>query len=229
MSPGTCAPVPRRAVPSPLRASIRFSGGCTFAEHPDRAAPAARIIWHADFDPGTIAVSAMPADPSHPDSLRLERIAPWLSIAADEAGREHVVLSDGWHHIRLDIEEGRLTGEEAVLLHYRLRGLVSAEDRLLPLRRLLALCRNRRFARSLFPPDPRIDRGIDMLRVHDAVADGASQREIGEALFGKDRVRRHWSADSESLRSRVRRLVREARDMKRGGYRQLMQREHRGR
>ncbi|WP_146168628.1 hypothetical protein [Sphingomonas sp. PP-CE-3G-477] len=129
----------RRVAPSPPRAWIRCSGGFTFAEHPSRAAPAARIIWHADFDPGTIAVAAMPADPSHPDSLRLDRIAPWLAVAVDEAGREHVVLSDGWHHIRLDVEEGRLTGEEAVLLHYRLRGLVSAEDRLLPLRRLLSL------------------------------------------------------------------------------------------
>ena len=208
--------------PNPPRASIRSSGGCTFAEHPGRAAPAARIIWHADFDPGTIAVSATPADPSHTDSLRLERIAPWLSIAADKAGREHVVLSDGWHHIRLDIEEGRLTGEEAVLLHYRLRGLVSAEDRLLPLRRLLALCRYRRFARSLFPPDPRVDRGIDMLRVHDAVVDGASQREIGEALFGASRVHRDWSDASDSLRSRVRRLLVDARMMASGGYRHLM-------
>lgn len=201
---------------------IRSSGGCTFAEDPDRAAPAARIIWHADLDPGTIAVAAVPADPAHPDSLRLDRIAQWLAIAVDPAGQEHVVLSDGWRHIRLDVEEGRLTGEDAVVLQYRLQGLVSAEARLLPLRRLLALCRNRRFARSLFPVEPGIDRWIDMLRVHDAVADGASQREIGEALFGKDRVSRDWNAASDSLRSRVRRLVRDGHDMAHGGYRQLM-------
>lgn len=166
----------------------------------------------------------MPADPSHPDSLRLERIARWLAIAVDEAGREHVVLSDGWHHIRLDVEEGRLTDEQAVTLHYRLHGLASAETRLLPLRRLLALCRNRRFAKSLFPPDPRIGRGIAMLRVHDAVADGASHREIGEALFGKDRVRCDWNDASDSLRSRVRRLLRDAKAMGHGEYRQLMRR-----
>lgn len=224
MSPGTCAPAPRHAAPSPLRASIRFSGGCTFAEHPDRAAPAARIIWHADFDPGTIAVSAISADPSPPDSLRLEQIAPWLFVASDGAGREHVVLSDGWHHIRIDVEEGRLTGEEAVLLNYRLHGLMSVEDRLLPLRRLVALCRNRRFARSLFPRDPGVDRGIEMLRVHDASAEGASQREIGEVMFGTERVRRDWNDASDSLRSRVRRLLRDARAMRRGGYKNLMRR-----
>lgn len=199
-------------------------GGCTFAEHPDLQAPEARIIWHADFDPEAIGVTAVSADPSDPDSIRIDRIAPWLTIAADAAGREHAVLSDGWHHIRLDIEEGRLAGQEAVLLHYRVRGLVSAEARLLPLRRFLDLCRHRRFARSLFPRDPRIDRGIAMLRVHDAIGQGASQREIGAILFGGERVARGWNDVSDSLRSRVRRLVREAGAMARGGYRQLMRR-----
>lgn len=166
----------------------------------------------------------MPADPSNPDSIRIDRIAPWLSIAIDEMGREHAVLSDGWHHIRLDIEEGRLAGEKAVLLQYRVQGLASAEAVLLPLRRFLDLCRHRRFARSLFPRDARIDRGIEMLRVHDAIDQGASQREIGAVLFGDERVRRDWGGESDSLRSRVRRLAREAHAMARGGYRQLMRR-----
>lgn len=207
-----------------MSAKIRLYGGFTFAEQPDRAAPAARIIWHADLDPGTIGVAAVPAEPSDPDSLRIDRISSWLAMAVDAEGREHVVLSDGWHHIRLDVEEGRLTGQEAVLLHYRLRGLASAQNRVLPLRRLLDLCRHRRFARSLFPRDLWIDRGIMMLRVHDAIGEGASQREIGAALFGDERVRRDWSDGSDSLRSRVRRLVRDAHSMARGGYRQLMRR-----
>lgn len=199
-------------------------GGCTFAEHPGLPAPEARLIWHADLDPGTIGVAALPADPADPDSIHVAGIAPWLAIAVDPAGCEHAVLSDGWHHIRLDIEEGRLAGQDAVLLHYRLRGLASAEARLLPLRRLLDLCRHRRFARSLFPRDHRIDRGIELLRVHDALGEGASQREIGAMLFGEERAVQEWNGASDSLRSRVRRLVREARDMARGGYRQLMRR-----
>lgn len=166
----------------------------------------------------------MPADPANPDSIQIDQLAPWLAIAVDPEGREHAVLSDGFHHIRLDIEEGRLEGQEAVLLHYRLRGLASAETRLLPLRRLLDLCRHRRFARSLFPRDARIDRGIEMLRVHDALGDGASQREIGAMLFGEERAAHEWGGTSDSLRSRVRRLAGEARAMAQGGYRRLMHR-----
>lgn len=202
----------------------RCSGGCTFAEHPGRAAPQARIIWHADLDPGTIVLSAIPADPTHPQSLNLDRLAHWLTIVVDTEGREHAVLSDGWHHVRLDIEEGCLTGQRAVQLDFRLRGLASAEAQMLPLRRFLHLCRTQRFARSLFPPDPRGARLVDMLRVHDALGHGASHREIGAALFGEARVAQDWAGPSDSLRSRVRRLVREARAMARGGYRQLMRR-----
>ena len=64
-----------------------------------------------------------------------------------------------------------------------------------------------------------------MLRVHDAISQGASQREIGAALFGDEQAVRDWNDGSDSLRSRVRRLVREAGAMARGGYRQLMQRK----
>jgi len=165
----------------------------------------------------------VPSDPSDPDSIRTERLAPWLAIATDVEGREHAVLSDGWHRIRIDVEKGSIAREEAVLLHYRLLGVASAETRILPLRRFLELCRHGRFARSLFPRDPRVERWLTVLRVHDALAAGASQREIGAALFGEDRILLDWTDSADSLRSRVRRLVRDARRMAGGGYRQLLQ------
>jgi hypothetical protein len=202
----------------------RYGGGFTFAEHPARAAPDARIIWHAEIDPGTLRVIAEPVDPTDPDSLRVDRLKSLLTIAQDGAGHEHAVLSDGYRHIRLDVVEGSLEGAEAVLLHYRLRGIASAERGLLPLRRFVHLCRTQRFARSLFPTDPWIARWVMTLRVHDAVANGASQREIASVLFGGERVETDWFGPSESLRSRVKRLVRDARAMARGGYRFLLRR-----
>ena len=208
----------------PDRQSSRSSGGCTFAEDPDRAAPEARIIWHADLDPGTLRVVAVRSDPVDPDSIRTAWLAPWLAIATDGDGREHAVLSDGWHRIRIDVEEGSLAREEAVLLHYSLVGVASAAPKILPLRRFIDLCRHGRFARSLFPRDPRVERWLTVLRVHDALAAGASQREIGAALFGEERILPDWGERNGSLRSRVRRLVREARAMARGGYRHLLRR-----
>jgi hypothetical protein len=156
------------------------------------------------------------------DSIRIERIEPWLAIAVDRLGIEHAVLSDGWHHIRLDIEAGTLGRGQMVVLRFQLFGIASAEPHILPLRRLLDFCRHRRFARGLFPPEPKARRWLAMLRVHDAVEAGASQREIGAVLFGRELLATGWTEPSDSLRSRVRRLVGDARAMARGGYRSLL-------
>lgn len=92
----------------------------------------------------------------------------------------------------------------------------------MPLRRLAALCRTGRFLPALFPRDPQLDRLIQILRVHDALAAGASQRDIAIHFFGNERIPRDWRVASDSLRSRVRRLIREARRMAGGGYRLLL-------
>mgnify|MGYP000084627905 CR=1 FL=1 len=196
-------------------------GGCTFAEDPAIAAPAARLIWRAGLDPGTLAVEAVPASGADPDAIDPAALGEWLTIAVDAEGREHAVLSDGWHHIRLDVEAGTLSAGP-VLLRYRLEGSVSSHPKLLPLRRLVDFSLHRRFARSLYPADPRIARWLTALQVLDGLAAGAGQREIGEALYGAERVAGEWEGRADSLRSRVRRLTAEARRLARGGYRLLM-------
>jgi hypothetical protein len=198
--------------------------GLHFRRRPRCPGPLARVIWHAVLDPGTLRVAAIPATCKDPDAILLDELAPWLALATDLSGREHAVLSDGKHRIRLDVEEGHLSGEIAVRLRYHLEGLASAERMMLPLRRFLDLCRHRRFTSSLFPRDPLVSRGIEVLRVHDALARQVSQREIGEAVFGGEKVARDWNGRSDYLRSRIRRLVREARAMAAGGYRSLLRR-----
>ncbi|WP_233503687.1 DNA -binding domain-containing protein [Sphingomonas psychrotolerans] len=75
---------------------------------------------------------------------------------------------------------------------------------------------------SLYPPDRRVDRWILALRVHDALVAGASQREIARVLFGDLPANGEGDRRSDSLRSRVRRLVADARLLAGGGYRALM-------
>jgi len=203
-----------------LRRAVWPIGGCTFAESPDRDATRARIIWRAALDPGALAVTAAPG-PAGPDAFDPVGLARWLTVTAAPGGGEHAVLSDGFRHIRLDVARGTLRGGHPVRLSYLLSGVVAAQPQLLSLRRLLALCRLGRFAPSLFPVDRRMRRWLDTLRVHDALAHGASQREIAEALFGR-RLIEDWRGGAESLRSRVRRMVRDARHLGRGGYRRLM-------
>lgn len=200
----------------------RPNGGCTFAEYPDRDSRSARIIWHADLDPGTLIVDALPASPADPTALLLSQIAPWLTVVKGDSAGEHAVLSDGRQRIRLDLVSGHLAGLEAVDLRVRFDGIDRARYGILPLQRLLALARNGRFAASLSPREPAVTRGITVLRVHDGLSQGASLREIAEVLFGPERVGQDEARGSDSLRSRVRRLVREARSLAGGGYRSLM-------
>ncbi|WP_067736038.1 DUF2285 domain-containing protein [Novosphingobium naphthalenivorans] len=199
-------------------------GGFTFAEDPAKAAPDARLIWRADLDPGTLAVTAVPAEARDPDAIDPATLAPWLTLVTGTDGREHAVLSDGLRHIRLDVVSGTL-GDGPVILGYCLSGTVSAAPKILPLRRLIALAGERRFLSSLFPADPRVARWIEALRVHDALTEGASQREIAQVLYGAERVASDWHDGSDFLRSRVRRLAAEARRLAKGGYRFLMRGE----
>lgn len=207
----------------------RVSGGFTFAESPEVAAPDARIIWRAEIDPGTLPVRAAPATRDDPDGIDPRWIEPWLTIVDDPDGYQHAVLSDGRHHIRFDVEHGRLIAGRRVVLHYGLYGVDSAARRVLPLRGLLQLLRDRRFPVALFPVDHGNHRAIRQLRVRDALDDSASLRDIAAALFGEDQVAAEWRGRSDFLRSRVRRLTREATMLAKGGYRRLLSLPHRRR
>ncbi|WP_395396462.1 DUF2285 domain-containing protein (plasmid) [Novosphingobium sp. BL-8A] len=139
-------------------------------------------------------------------------------------GREHAVLAEGRCRIRLDVASGSLRGGP-VVLRYRLSGVAALRPRILPLRQLLALCSHRRFVMSLFPPDPKMGRFVDALRVHDALVDGASTTQIVEAFYGTERAMQDGDCGSDSLKSRIRRLIREARAMAAGKYCSLLGKE----
>lgn len=201
--------------------TISRNGGFTFAERPELEAPDARILWRAEVDPATLVVVASPAVAGDPDAVDPAVLGPWLTSVSNGSGT-HVVLSDGWHHLRIDIVRGSLS-EGPVIFHYRLRGLASAELKILPLRRLIDLCRRGRFNATLYPPDRRVARWINALRVHDALSSGATQRDIGRTLFGVDFGIETRGA--ESLRARVRRLVGETRRLAAGRYRTLLRRD----
>jgi len=87
------------------------------------------------------------------------------------------------------------------------------------LRRLVTLLETGRFARSLFPSEPRAPRWLIALRAYDATTAGASQREIAEQLFEPRYRGARWKTDDDFLRLRVSRLLRLARRMVPGEYR----------
>jgi hypothetical protein len=184
-------------------------------EPPRLAAPEARPVWRAELHPFVLAVEASPSSGEDIFDLALLGEASTLVTAAD--GREHLLISDGFRTIRIDVLAGSVA-RGSVELRYRLTGLARTERPLLTLRRLLALCRTGRFCRSLHPSETRAKRWLLMLRTRDALASGADQREIAAALLSPDARQRRWRTESSSLRSRAQRLVRSARAMEAGGF-----------
>lgn len=195
--------------------------GCAFAEDPARPAPEARLLWHADLDPFVLQVRAVPSGSSDPEAIDLGRLMRWATIVRGGGG-EHVALSDGWQRIRIDVVEGTLVEEGPARLDYLLSGLSRVDAPVLTLRRMLGLWRTGRFARPLYPAEPGLARRLETLRVGDALAAGASYREMAVALYGEERVRSDWKGRSDYLLSRVRRRVAEARAMAAGGWRALL-------
>ena len=178
--------------------------GCAFAEAADRAAPEARLLWHADLDPFVLRVRAVPAEACDPEAIDLARLARWATIVRG-GDREHVALSDGWHRIRIDVVEGTLASEGPARLDYLLSGLTRVDTHLLTLQRTLGLCRTGSFRRSFRQPERGLLRRLEILRVGDALAAGASHRDMAVALYGEARVRAEWKGRSDFLVSRVRR------------------------
>lgn len=179
------------------------------------------MLWHADLDPFVLQARAVPVEGSDPDAIDLARLMRWATIVRG-GGREHVALSDGWHRIRIDVVEGTMVEEGPTRLEYLLSGLTAVDAHVLTLRRTLGLWRTGRFAGTLYPTEPGLLRRLEALRVGDAIAAGASYREMAGALYGEAMVRSEWKGRSDFLMSRVRRRAVEARAMAAGGWRALL-------
>ena len=193
--------------------------GLLLFERPSLTVPGARPIWRAEAYPYVLGVEAGPPDGE--EAFDVERLCAASTLAPGADGREHLLISDGFRAIRIDVLAGTIAAG-ACGLRYRLMGLAGAERPLLTLRRLLALWRTDRFSGSLHPRETRAKRWLTMLRAHDALAAGADQREIAAVLLGAEAGEPRWRSRCPHVRSQVQRLVRGARHMASGGYRQLL-------
>lgn len=188
-------------------------------EPADLAAPAARPVWRSGVHPYVLEADALPTGDAR-NLFELARLAGISTIVGD-GRQEHLLFSDGLRAIRIDLLSGSVR-RGPVRLQYRIAGLAGAERPLLTLRRLLALWRTGRFSAQLHPVEARAARFVLMLRAHDALAAGATQREIAAELLSAEAGEPRWRVRAPTVRSRVQRLVRNARAMAAGGYLALL-------
>jgi hypothetical protein len=192
-------------------------GDCSFAEDPTLRAMEARILFEREADPHVLACEVVNG---HGDDCDVLRMGCFSAVLRGAEPCEHVLLSDGLHNLRLEVRHGSLLAGPA-RLRFLLDGLNRIDPPLLTLRRLVAFHRLGRMPRQLFPREPRIDRAILVLRAWDARAAGASRREIAALLLGAQ-GKEDWNGASDYLHSRVKRMLRTASSMARGGWRALL-------
>jgi len=182
-----------------------------------RSAREAVILFDSRTDTSVLACDVV----SGPADFELGETGCFSAVLQGQGDCGHVVVGDGLNRLRLDVHGGAVESGP-VRLRFRLEGVDAIEAPLLTLRRLSGLNRLRRMPQQLFPAEARVRRWTHALRALDAQQAGASQREVAEALFGLERVRTDWNQPSDYMRSQVRRMLRGARQMSRGGWRTLL-------
>ncbi|MCC2977137.1 DUF2285 domain-containing protein [Sphingomonas sp. PL-96] len=176
------------------------------------------LLWSADVDPSVLQVIALPLSDRAGAAFDLARCGV-MATAVAGARCQHILLSNGAGSVRLDVLSGSLLDGPVSLVHV-LPGMEESAPALAALRRFLHLRHAGRFPGLAARARQRLRRQVMALRAHDALAEGASIRDIGVMLFGRERVQDEWA--DEALKSQSRRLITLAREMAAGGYKALL-------
>ena len=176
---------------------------------PGLSARAARPIWSIDRDPHVLRARLAPYSVPADDLFDVRSVASFVSVEVT-AHAEHLLLSDGYWAIRLDLHDGTLLGG-ALLIEHQLTGLQSLRPKLAALGQLAALAARGDLPRSLVPRERRAAQWILELRVADALLSRVSQQEIARGLYGEAVASNRWRFESAAYRLRIQRLVRRAR------------------
>lgn len=198
--------------------AVARAWGLVAPEAPDRAADAAKVFWDPESNPGVLGARIEPC--TNGDSIDLAELACTVTVLR-LPGEEHVRLSDGPRSIQFFARNASVL-EGPVQVRFGLPGHGVLAPRLDTMRRFAALVRTRRFPHSLFVPPRHAVWWAQALTAFDTAQEGLPRREIAARLFGAAAAAQHWPAESEWMRSRVRRALQMGEKLANGGYRKIL-------
>lgn len=191
-----------------------------FPEAANRFYGRAAVFWRPDADDSVLPVSAIPARKAqrNGDLLDILQLSLRVTVLKTDTDGEHVRICDGVHSIQLHVREGSILDGPVRLAHL-MDDVDGLRKRFVTLQRLAALQRFRRLPSALFPPDSRGPRWLLALKAIDLERAGFSHAEIAHRLYNVDVAE---SISSDWSRSRVRRLLNNARNLIDGGFRNIL-------
>ncbi|MBB5685020.1 DUF2285 domain-containing protein [Sphingobium boeckii] len=110
----------------------------------------------------------------------------------------------------------------AFLPRFTIQHMPWLEPQMQSLKRLHSLVRTGALTGSALHRTGRGARLSLLLRAYDAQTDGASHQDFATVVFGAEAVGAAWNGASDFMRSRVKRMMRTARQLVAGGYRSLI-------
>lgn len=206
------------SVPVPPELGERW--GCLNVAPSDCGADTARLLWSAEADPSVITVAALPAGCRAEVAFDLAAWGDRVTIVRNP-DCEHVLVRTGRGALRFDVRDGTVLNGP-VRLFFDV--MADAVPSLLIHRasRLRDALRKSDVIEGMAGPDSARRRQIAALRTFDALAEGASIRDVAIMLFGRERVAADWNDPSEALKSHSRRLIAHARRMAAGAWREIL-------
>jgi hypothetical protein len=174
-------------------------------EGPNRDARAARPLWRADVDPFVLTAAARSCPNGHGNFEPAQLDEP--ATVVDDGAGERWLFGCAARGLRLDVRDDTLRdGPVALTVHVSHLHVPAV----IALSRLIALARDGGWRPGHFTAERRAKRWALVLRAHDALEDGARQRDIADCLFGTAGVA-HWRIQAAPVRRRTQRLVEAAR------------------
>lgn len=196
------------------------AGGCDFAIDPDQPANRARLFWLPSLLPDAFELRSSPGDEADPAAMPVDLAElPGLDLRSAVDGAWHGLWRSGDLVHQFWLAEPTPRGHGAFCVVLPLDTLL--ELRIAALLRFWRALRHRPPGdwRHDLPPQTR-DRHILTLRALDGKLDGASYRQIAEALLGFHGRKADWETDPR--KNQIRRLVADGLHYMRGGYRNLL-------
>lgn len=196
--------------------------GCLYTTAPEYDARMACVFWAPDLCASVLRLRAfrvnetVPATPFSLDDI----VCPSLLLELPDSP-QHLLFAEGGRSLQLVIE-GADVMNSVRLMTDGAPGQDLARPQLQSLRCFNDLRLSGRLYASHVQRDALSARLRFVLRVLDAALAGASQQEIGQAMFAGELAGRSWDTAGQGLRDRIRRALHRGYGLMCKGYRSLV-------
>lgn len=158
---------------------------------------------------------------AYTDDVILADLSLRLVCVETEDGHSHLILEDGGCSLQLKFDT-KLDLNTFFDFEIHISAFTNMNEKIYSASCLDQFLRTQKCTIFQKIAANRTKRLIEILFAYDLSQSGLSQREIAIRLFGEDAILDGWDGMSDSIRSKVRRLIRNGDQLVKAGYRTFL-------